>query len=166
MNTGRILIIAVLGVLLGGIDLQADNSFFRVLAAKPNATMEDGVKMLYMLTTGESSTGKMTFQEICDILSRKGIIRKSYTKNKDRLLNRGQVSYMLCKALGIKGGLTMRIFGVSERYGFRECVYLKLVPPGTQWDRVTGGELLGIMARAADYQEKNKHRKSSDGRNR
>ncbi len=60
----------------------------------------------------------------------------------------------VCKALGIRGGLTMRIFGISERYGFRECTYLGLVPGGSQWDKVSGSELVGILAHAADYREK------------
>jgi len=155
MRRCEILIIAVLLVLSGGIRLgaHADNAFFRVLAAKPNASMEDAVKALYMLKVGESGVEKMTFTEICDIMKQKGLIKASYGKDPKQLVNRGQVSYMLCKVLGIKGGLTMRIFGVSERYGFRECVYLGLMPVGSQWDKVSGSELMGILAQAAEYQE-------------
>ena len=160
MRGHRILIITGLLVLATGITrcACADNAFFRVLAAKPNATMEDAVKALYMLKLGESALGEMTFAEICDILTQKQLIKKDYAKDPKRLVNRGQIAYMICKALEIKGGLTMRIFGVSERYGYRECVYLGLLPVGSQWDKVSGSELLGILAQAADYQEAHKRK--------
>lgn len=139
--------------------LQADNSFFRVLAAKPNATLEDTIKAVYMLSTGESSVENKSFEQVCDIMRQKGVVvvKDPWSKTPDRMVNRGQISYMLCKALGVRGGITMHLTGVSERYAFRECVYLNLVPAGTQWDLVTGGELVGILANAAEYQEK--HRK-------
>ena len=160
MNALKTLLIVVLLLLAQGIrtELHADNAFFRVLAAKPNATMEDAVKAVYMLKVEESPAEKMTFTEICDILLQKRLIRASYAKDPSRLVNRGQMAYMICRALGIKGGLTMRIFGVSERYGYRECVYLGLLPAGTRVDRISGSEMLGILAQAVDYQEKRRKR--------
>ena len=156
MKACKIPIIAGLLVLAGGISIgvYADNAFFRVLAAKPNASMEDAVKAIYMLKVGESDVGEMTFAEICDIMKQKKLMKASYGKDPNKLVNRGQVAYMLCKVLGIRGGLTMRVFGVSERYGFRECLYLGLMPVGSQWDKVSGSELMGILAQAAEYQEK------------
>ncbi len=156
MNTLKTSLIVVLLLLAQGIrtELHADNAFFRVLAAKPNATMEDAVKAIYMLNVKESLSEKMTFTEICDILLQKKLIKRSYAKDPDRLVNRGQMAYMICKAIGIKGGLTMRLFGVSERYGYRECVYLGLIPAGTRADKISGSEMLGILAHAMDYREK------------
>ncbi len=152
----KISIVVVSVLLLWGIgsSAHAEVSFFRMLAAKPNATMEDAIKAVYMLNVGESASEKMTFAEIRDIMLQKKLIKKSHAKDPDRLANRGQVAYMVCKALGIRGGLTMRIFGISERYGFRECTYLGLIPGGSQWDKVSGSELVGILAHAADYREK------------
>ena len=156
MKSLKISIIMASVLLLWGIrtGAHAEVSFFRVLAAKPNATMEDVIKAAYMLNVGESASEKMTFPKTCDIMIQKKFIKKSHAKDPDKLANRGHVAYMVCKALGIRGGLTTRIFGISERYGFRECVYLGLMPEGSQWDKVSGSELVGIMAHAADYQEK------------
>lgn len=149
--------ILTLILLLQGIrtDVHAeDNAFFRVLAAKPNATMEDAVKAVYMLKVEESPADKVTFAEICDIMVQKKLIKASYAKDPSRLVSRGQMAYMICRAIGIKGGLTMRIFGVSERYGYRECVHLGLIPVGTRVDKISGSELLGILAQAMEYREK------------
>jgi len=156
MKSLKTSLIVVLLLLAQGIrtGLHADNAFFRVLAAKPNATMEDAVTAIYMLKVEESPAEKMTFATMCDILRQRKLIKTKYAKDPARLVNRGQMAYMICRAIGIKGGLTMRVFGVSERYGYRECVYLKLIPgDGTQADRISGSELLGILAQALEYQE-------------
>jgi hypothetical protein len=79
-------------------------------------------------------------------------------------VTKGMASYGICAALanvkegehGISGGLTMLVFGNSERYAFRECVHLGIVMRGYQGRYVKGGELLGILARAQAYRKTGK----------
>jgi hypothetical protein len=59
---------------------------------------------------------------------------------------------MVCRALGVKGGLTMRIFGPSERYCLRECQYLELMASGgCTYQDCRGGELVSVIDRADRY---------------
>ena len=53
----------------------------------------------------------------------------------------------------------MTIFRLSERYAFRECVYIGVWSGGNKRDRVTGGELLGLLKWAADYIEEHPGKK-------
>ena len=53
----------------------------------------------------------------------------------------------------------MRLFGPSERYAFRECVYLGIWERATQRDIMSGGELVGILKWATDHDEEHPGRK-------
>ena len=70
---------------------------------------------------------------------------------------------LVCQALGIKGGLSMRMFGPSERYCYKEAVFLKLVPAGNQRRLISGAELLAVFDRCSRYQDEQKKKESGDG---
>ena len=67
-------------------------------------------------------------------------------------VDKGTIAYMLVKALGIKGGLTMSVFGPSRRYAFRELVFLRIMKGGTPGEYITGRELIDVLAAAEIYQ--------------
>ena len=130
--------------------LDADNAFYRVLAAKPNATFEDAVQAFFELAAERSPRG-MDFERQSRTLIDAKVIRDEWTQQPQAKLTRGRAAYMVCQACGIRGGVTMTIFGPSERYAFRECAYLGLWSGGNQNDYMTGGELVGVLKWAADY---------------
>jgi len=66
-------------------------------------------------------------------------------------LRKGQVAYMLCKALDMKGGLWLRLLGLSQRYALRELVYERVMVPGNVQDFMSGKELISTLNQAADY---------------
>jgi len=128
----------------------ADNSFFRVLASKPNATFEDGCKCAAMLA------GIPTSGDITDVKARlavRKIIPKKWLEEKpgSERLTKGVMAYMICTSLRIRGGLVMSLLGPTCRYAFRECVYLKLIARGNAAGLVSGGELLAVLGRAEKY---------------
>ena len=130
-----------------------DTGFYRVLAAKPNAEYEDAVRAFHELATGRSAGDNATFASLAGELVSRKIARPEWTSDPKARLTRGRAAYLLCQALHIKGGVTMSVFGPSERYCFRECLYLGVWPGGNQRDLMTGGELMGVLKWAADYQE-------------
>ncbi|MBI2901183.1 MAG: hypothetical protein HYY17_13445 [Planctomycetes bacterium] len=71
----------------------------------------------------------------------------------------GEVSYLICTTLGIKGGLTMRVFGNSSRYCYRECVAKRLVQANGPHSAVSGRDLLSIAGRIEDELEKRASKK-------
>jgi hypothetical protein len=58
----------------------------------------------------------------------------------------------LARALDVKGGLTMQLFGASPRYATRELQHAGLFPPSSPQQTFSGAEFLGIIGRAEDYQ--------------
>jgi len=128
----------------------ADNSFFRILASKPNATFEDGAKCAAMLADIPASGD---FTELKARLAAKNIIPEKWLEDKagGERLTKGVMAYMICTSLHIRGGLMMNLLGPTRRYAFRECIYLKLVARGNAKGLVTGGELLAVLGRAEKY---------------
>jgi hypothetical protein len=148
-------ILTVLVAFAAAASASADNAFYRVLAVKPNATFEDAVRAFYELVTGQAAAEDATFQTLAEALVERKIIRSDWTSDANVKLTRGRAAYMICRVCDIKGGVTMRVFGPSERYCFRECVFLGVWPGGNQRDLMTGGELMGVLAWAADYTKGN-----------
>jgi hypothetical protein len=126
-------------------------ALIRDLAEKPVATVEDGLRMVLLLSQGVGATEP--FAEVATKLRGSGLVRDSWLEKPGEHLRKGQLAYMIVKACGIKGGLTMMLTGVSERYALRECIFLDLLVRGSTGNYVSGLELLGSMGRAEKYLE-------------
>jgi len=70
----------------------------------------------------------------------------------DATVQRGNVAVALCRALNIKGGVTMRVLGPMPRYATRELQFMGLYPPGSPQQTFSGNEFVGVIGRAEDYQ--------------
>ncbi len=127
----------------------ADPAFFRTLLDKKKATVSDAARVMVILHT--KNRNPATFQQDLQTLRQAGIVPKRWKWTADKPVTCGEVAYMLCKVLGIKGGLTMRVTGITQRYAFRECSFRKLIPPTHQSKHLTGEELVAITAKAERY---------------
>jgi len=141
---------AVIVIVLAQSAALADNAFYRVLAAKPNATFEDAVRAFLELNVDTDAT-KIPFEKQASVLADMKIIRPGWAEDAQAKFTRGRAAYMICRTCGIKGGLSMAILGTTERYAFRECVFIGVWEGGTQRDYMTGGELVGVLKWTADY---------------
>jgi len=140
-----VIILAAAWIVISGSQTFADKAFLREIAGKEEITLGDGCRAIYYFVGGDENERNM------DRIFAEKYIKKSYRRKADRRLTRGQCAYMLCKALGIRGGLTMTVVGTSERYALRECIFLELMPDVNQGKYVTGLELLGVLSRAEKY---------------
>ncbi len=68
-----------------------------------------------------------------------------------RPLRRGPTAYMFCKALKVKGGAILSLFGVSERYAVQELAFQGIMSAGNVNDIIAGDELALATMQAADY---------------
>jgi hypothetical protein len=133
---------------------RADTSYFRELVNKGNATYYDAYRMMAVLESGQD-TPDVKFDELKKGLKELKIVPADWDAKKEtEFVNRGELAYMLFKSLEMKGGLTVRIFGVSCRYAFRECVDKKLIVEGFSGQLISGEELISILAEAEKYQQK------------
>ncbi|MBI4835496.1 MAG: hypothetical protein HY811_11855 [Planctomycetes bacterium] len=155
---GKILAVIIMLLILNGFSY-ADTSYFRELVNKGNATYYDACRIAAILQTGKDSP-KAKFEELRDGLLADKIIPSNWGDKKENdFLSREELAYMLFKILKLKGGLTVKLFGLSPRYAFRECVDKKLLASGYPGQLLSGEELISILANSGDYQEENNDRK-------
>lgn len=127
----------------------AGTAFVRTLLEKPTATFADVCRVVVIMHT--RSQKPASFMDDAVLLREVGLLPLNWRATADKPIDRGEVSYLLCKTLDIKGGLIMRVFGVSRRYAFRECVHLRLLPQGHQHQYLTGEELVALVGLVEEY---------------
>lgn len=118
-------------------DASSDLKFLKELYDRPLASVADGERVVTILN-GNESGGDVSAQG-------------------DRL-SKGAAALLFCRALGINGGIGLRLFPKSERYALRELVYEGLMSAEGPEELVTGRELVAMFVAAVDYMEKRRGR--------
>ncbi len=131
---------------------EARTEYVRRLFEQDRATYEDACRMVLSLASGRPEGGE--FEALRRGLLERDLIDPGWTTAPSEPVTKGTVAYMLCRALGIRGGLTMRLFGITRRYAFRECVYLGIFAGGTPDEYVSGRELIDVITNAEFYRER------------
>ena len=141
--------LVVCGPLSAETPAESDAQFYMLLAYKQMATLGDAYQAVGMLANGDS---KLLPAEDCrkSLVERK-IAREDWGNDLKAPVTKGKLAYMVCQALGIKGGVTMRLFGPTQRYCLFECLYLELMVQGSTYQNCTGGELVATIDRADEY---------------
>jgi len=126
-----------------------DAQFFGELAYKDAATAADTARALAILVSEGAENGA-DFAAAKAYLAKRGILPDGWLDKAaaDAPTDKGRLASLVCRALGIKGGLWMRLFGPLPRLALRECAYLELMAMGCDYGHVTGGELAGVIDRA------------------
>jgi len=130
---------------------QADSAeYLDRVASQPNVTEADAVTGMLLLL---NSPKKMTFAQGVELLRQRKIISGQWSCRADREITRGKVAYMVYQVCNMTGGLTLQVFGPSERYCLRELQYRGLMAKGLSHTEVTGMEYVAILARADELRE-------------
>lgn len=128
-----------------------DYNYFRELLEKNNAVFSDACRTVSILT-GVAEKYSDFDSQLSFLKDNNTIPRKvEYDLIPNQPLRKGLVAYMYCSAMKIKGGLWMRLFGVNQRYAFKELVYMNMMLPGHEKDIVSGKELILLLTQAANY---------------
>ena len=144
-----ILILLLASVLMLPDVVSAQASFLRDLPDKGVATFEDGCRGIVALL--KISLPDPAFEKVAKELLDRKIIRKDWAEKPATPLAWGRISYMVCRTLKIRGGLTMTIIGPTERYAYRECIDKGLMPMGHKAKYLTGADLMAILYKAEIY---------------
>jgi hypothetical protein len=125
--------------------------FTREVVDKESVTVGDGVTATLILIDGYEPGH--TFEDQMETLIKRDIIeRKQRAELKaSDTLTRGRLAYFIAGALQIKGGLTTRIFGKSQRHSLRECIDSGIIKKGSASSTVSGRELISVLANAESY---------------
>lgn len=130
---------------------ESRTAYLRRIFERDRATYGDACRAVQSLLKGEHTDAD--FAAISGDLAGRGVVSADWNLTEPSLLTKGTLAYMFCQALEIKGGLTMRLFGVNRRYALRECQHRNLITPGSMDEYVTGRELIDALTNAMVYRE-------------
>ncbi len=121
--------------------------FFRRLLQKREATREDVCRATAILLKLPEALGP--FEDLLAALETNKLIPGSWEVPRDDPATRGFACYLFVKALGRRGGLSTRLFGLSGRTAYREAINLRLTAPSGDRTKLTGGELMTMLQQAS-----------------
>ncbi|MEM8882612.1 MAG: hypothetical protein AAGD14_00915 [Planctomycetota bacterium] len=81
---------------------------------------------------------------------KRGWIREKDTLPEKETARTGWIAKAVCIESGIKGGVTMRVFGARERYAVNELNYRRWLPDLTPQQAMTGLQLIALLGEAED----------------
>ena len=128
-----------------------EEDYFYRLINKKVALNEDAVKIIIIFLGLENEYIDTDSQ--VSYLKENGFFPKKMIHDIDlqRPLEKGVLAYLYCKALNIKGGLILRIFGLSQRYALKELEYEGITLPGKVNDIVSGKEMVHAFSGAVSH---------------
>jgi hypothetical protein len=134
---------------------ESDAQFFAELGFKPVATASDTARALVVLVSEGKELGG-DYDACRATLREHGVLPDEWLQDAapDDPTTKGHLARLLCKALGLKGGLWMRLLGPQPRIALHECAYLDLMTRGAVYRHVMGGELVGVIDRADRFRAK------------
>jgi hypothetical protein len=130
---------------------ESRTAYLRRIFEKDRASYGDACRAVLSVIKDEHSDAD--FGVISGDLGGRGVVNAEWGLQESSLLTKGTLAYMVCQALEIQGGVTMRIFGINRRYALRECLHRRLIAGGTTDEYVTGRELIDVITNATIHKE-------------
>jgi hypothetical protein len=158
----RMKIAAIAMALLTGASLPAQDqapkagkesrtAYLRRIFEKDRASFGDACRAVLSVMKNEHTDAD--FATVFGDLNGRGVVSSAWALQESSLLTKGTLAYMVCQALEIKGGVTLRLFGINRRYALRECLFRRLIASGTVDEYVTGRELIDVVTNATVHRE-------------
>jgi hypothetical protein len=126
-------------------------AYLRRIFEKDRASYGDACRAVLSLIKDDHSDADHA--AVVGDLNGRGVVLSDWGLQESSLLTKGTLAYMVCQTLEIKGGLTMRLFGINRRYALRECIHRRLIASGTTDEYVTGRELIDVITNATIAKE-------------
>ncbi len=123
--------------------------FWHRLAEKKLTSNNEAFHALLIFVEGEDKYER--YYQRVDALKRKGMLMPDFEGKANEAVSRGTMSVALFRALDLKGGVIISIFGPSPRYATRELRYRNIYPESSPNQTFSGGEFIGLMGRAEDW---------------
>ena len=123
------------------------------MSSKPEVTQLDAAKGMLLLL-GEDQD--VTFTEAVGKLRERKIAGAAWRFQAHRPTSKGRLAYMIYQACGLRGGLTLTVFGPSRRYCLKELQYRGLMTSGLPYNAVSGMEIVSVLTRADELRRTGK----------
>lgn len=116
------------------------------LASERWCTNDQACAMVLLLVDDQDDS--KSFDARLSALQTKGLVEPGWSLVADDPVSKGTLGYMLYRALELDGGVMIQVLPL-RRYGYREVVHAGLMLRGSEYEPLTGPEVVGIMGRAA-----------------
>lgn len=136
------------------------DGYLQELLSQDTVTIRDAIKTLILLLRIDDRYPDFSSQVF--FFESKHIFPKEIGTNYDAPLTKGIAAFMYCRALEIKGGIFLRVFGPAQRYALREMVYQGIMVEGTVNDLMSGRELVYSLGQGVKYIQAYKVGKDND----
>lgn len=163
MVSGLILIAGAAGCTPGGVkgvrafedlppaqgEVASDAGFLYELSNKKYCSTDDAYRgMLYFVDGTDTSSN---FQERTARVKMHGLVKDNWKHAAQEPITKGKVAYMFARALELPGGVMYNVTDACPRYALRELIYKDIIKIGSEGEKVSGAEYVGILGRADDY---------------
>ncbi|EKD69618.1 MAG: hypothetical protein ACD_47C00060G0003 [uncultured bacterium] len=125
------------------------SSIVFTLMEKKVASVNDLIDTLLIFKN--ISIEKLSLDEKVKILRDAKVIGGRVKINGEGLLNKGFAALLFHGALNLRGGLTLRLTGRSQRNCLQDMIYLKIMPDSSAKDKMSGPELVSLLQRAKEF---------------
>ncbi len=114
----------------------------------PYLAAEPAYRAVYILAKGEIFEGD--YEALAAAMKTDGLIGRGWKYEANAFIDRAAVGHLVARACDVRTGLNWCLTGLG-RYAYRELIYLGIAHPGGELRLISGGEFLGLMARAEEY---------------
>ncbi|MEM8835009.1 MAG: hypothetical protein AAGD00_04225 [Planctomycetota bacterium] len=133
----------------GAGDPDGEVAFWHSMPPRSAITNNEGMHAILILSDGTDPTS--SYEERVALLQERGWLPEGFNEQPNLAMQRGRFASLAAHALGIDGGVMMRLTDKAPRYATRELEFLNLIGPGTEREVLSGLELLGTVAKLEDY---------------
>lgn len=131
-------------------DLTAQLDFWHELPGRSAITNDEGVHGVILMMDGTDETG--SFENRIAYLEEKGWLPESLRDEEPNVaMQRGMLAAILTRVMDVDGGVMMHISSKAPRYAYREMVYMRLMPEGSEQMVLDGLDYLGVISKCEDY---------------
>ncbi|MGH7162097.1 MAG: hypothetical protein ACREID_01330 [Planctomycetota bacterium] len=132
---------------LGAGGEMGEMDFWDELARERAVTNHDAIRAL-LLSAGKEAA---SWEERVKLARERAWVTGAGDPSPDETARVGWIARAVCLECGIKGGVTMRVFGPHPRYAARELAYRGWLPPMSSWQTLSGLKLIALLSQAEEF---------------
>jgi len=130
------------------IPAETNAELVEYISDQPYVTAELAYRAVFILAHNEIYQGD--YADLTAAMKSDRLIGQSWDYDASTFLDRAAVGFLVARACGVHTGLNWQLFGLG-RYAYRELIYRRIAHPSGEYGLVSGGEFLGVLARAEEY---------------
>ncbi|HWE97920.1 MAG TPA: hypothetical protein VG269_28475 [Tepidisphaeraceae bacterium] len=135
---------------LSGNEPEAQLEFWHTLAERHVASNDEAFHGLLLYLDGKDDAPDYAARVVT--LKSRHMLPANFHAPAGNGVQRGVLAVAIVRALHLKGGWVMHVFGNTPRYALRELEYEEVYPPSSDFQTFSGTEFVGIIGKMEDYQ--------------